>query len=566
MTETFDFDDIEPSAPPPEDVTFPSRPARQSSRPGRSEPVPASIDRSPPHSTEAENHVLACCLVDGSDTMARCVENGVTEDCFYSPANRFVFSVLLELHKSSKLLGLEVLVEELMRRRTLEAVGGMPCLMAMITGVVTTAHAGYFIDQLKDYSLRREIIKQATALVEQSYSGVETATLVTSAERLAAPLIEKSYRRAPVRPVTDFLIPPDGDKSILLGNRYLCRGDGAVMSGGSGMGKSSMQMQQAILWGLGRPAFGIQCNGRMKSLIIQSEDSDGDVAEMWHSVSHALKLQKHELEILRDNVVIVTDRVNRGTRFITALKRLIAEIQPDLVWINPLQAFIDGDVTDSQDIGAFLREGLNGLNEPASFAYILVHHTTKPATGKDKAERLWHEVMYDMAGGAEIINWARAILSLRAKDTEGDFDLVLAKRGKRAGVTREVEQGAGVRFETITTIPLKHAQGTIEVPGRKIPLPLIFWEPRDVANEPVKTGSGDRKSSWDFAKFRPFFPNSGEAPLGMHPLHRKIVTTIPISSKALFSCLNEWAESGLVIRVQTPEDPTAKYRLAGVGK
>ena len=60
-----------------------------------------------------------------------------------------------------------------------------------------------------------------------------------------------------------------------------------------------------------------------------------------------------------------------------------------------------------------------------------------------------------MAGGAEIINWARAIIILKAGANPGEFTLLLAKRGIRAGVTRQVAQGAGTRDEPVTSIFLK---------------------------------------------------------------------------------------------------------------
>lgn len=50
----------------------------------------ARPDRSPPYSTEAEEHVIACCLLDGSDTVARCLEARLAGDCFYVPANRLL--------------------------------------------------------------------------------------------------------------------------------------------------------------------------------------------------------------------------------------------------------------------------------------------------------------------------------------------------------------------------------------------------------------------------------------------------------------------------------------------
>ena len=47
------------------------------------------------------------------------------------------------------------------------------------------------------------------------------------------------------------------DPSELLRNRFLCRGAGLLLVGPTGIGKSSLAMQNMILWALGRPAFGI---------------------------------------------------------------------------------------------------------------------------------------------------------------------------------------------------------------------------------------------------------------------------------------------------------------------
>jgi len=33
------------------------------------------LGRAPPHSLEAEEYLLGCCLLDGADTIARCLES-----------------------------------------------------------------------------------------------------------------------------------------------------------------------------------------------------------------------------------------------------------------------------------------------------------------------------------------------------------------------------------------------------------------------------------------------------------------------------------------------------------
>jgi replicative DNA helicase len=126
-------------------------------------------DRSPPHSAEAEEHVIACCLLDGNDTIARCLEARLAPESFYFPANRLLFEIIIELYQKGAAVMLEVLAEELKTRRQLEAVGGFAYLMQVTGKIPTTAHAGYFIEKVREKHLLRELIKAATGAVEQAY-------------------------------------------------------------------------------------------------------------------------------------------------------------------------------------------------------------------------------------------------------------------------------------------------------------------------------------------------------------------------------------------------------------
>lgn len=513
-----------------------------------------------PHSDESERFLLSCCFLDPAGTMSRCEVAQISPATFYEARRGDVYDCILGVWRRTGAVDIAIVAEELKRTGALERIGGWPFLTEVSSLVPTSIHAASLIEIVKRDALRREIIRLSTraALEAQTGDPVEMlAEMEAGFRRLSIP----TAIRAPLQSLTDFTIPVDKDRSILLGHRYLNRGDGMVMVGTSGIGKSSMSIQMAVAWALGRPAVGIPSNGPLRSLIIQSEDSDGDIAEMWASLSHVLKLPADLAAEIRDRVKIVNERVLRGDRFISSLAKLVELHQPDLVWINPLQAFIDGDVTDSQDLGRFLREGLNGLNN-GRFGYVLVHHTTKPATGKDKAERLWHEVMYDMAGGAEIINWARAIISLRPAAEEGDFNLILAKRGRRAGVTRQVEQGAGFREEVVTTVPLKHAQGKIEIPGRARPLPIIYWEERAPDVRP-ETGNppGGRPSKHSFDDYRNIFPPHSGPGLELAPLHRLLITNHDIPKKSLHGALQRWAEIGIIEIIQPSGKPT-RYRMA----
>ncbi len=155
----------------PDPVSTPSdRPPRRSALRPEAGNGAAPAGREMPWSEEAERHVIGCCLLDGSDTIARCMESRVSADSFYSPANRLIFETIVDLYQKSPPVTLEMLAEELKTRRQLDAIGGFPYLMQVSGNIPTTAHAGYFIEKVREKHLLRELIKAATGAVEQCYS------------------------------------------------------------------------------------------------------------------------------------------------------------------------------------------------------------------------------------------------------------------------------------------------------------------------------------------------------------------------------------------------------------
>ena len=69
--------------------------------------------RTPPHSLEAEEYLLACCLLDGSDVISRCLEARIRPESFYLAAHGIVFERLLDLYNRQMPVDVAVLAEDL---------------------------------------------------------------------------------------------------------------------------------------------------------------------------------------------------------------------------------------------------------------------------------------------------------------------------------------------------------------------------------------------------------------------------------------------------------------------
>jgi len=137
----------------------------------RSDGVPATFSgRTLPHSIEAEEYLLSCCLLDGAEVISRCLEARLRPESFYLGTHGLIFERLLELYNRQMPIDVAVLSEELKTTKQLEAVGGYAFLTQVSGRIPTTAQAGYFIEKVRELHLLRELIRSATGAVEECYN------------------------------------------------------------------------------------------------------------------------------------------------------------------------------------------------------------------------------------------------------------------------------------------------------------------------------------------------------------------------------------------------------------
>lgn len=281
----------------------------------------------------------------------------------------------------------------------------------------------------------------------------------------------------------------DTDGQTVLGNRWLCRGGSCLLIGPSGVGKSSLVLQLAICWGLGRPAFGIAPAKPLKILVVQAENDDGDVHEMVDGVCGGLGVyDTKSIDLLDRNLIFNRNMSHTGQAFTQSLHRLIDKHRPDMVILDPLLSFIGADISRQEVCSQFLRNWLNPIAEATGVVWFCVHHTGKPSTDP-KAKKHWQlsDHSYSGIGSSELTNWTRATMTLEAVGGPS-FRLMLAKRGKRSGATHP--NGAPA-----LTLWLRQSDK------------LIFWEQLDPPDEDDEPKKGDKnkggrpKSEWNLGEF-----------------------------------------------------------------
>ena len=287
------------------------------------------------------------------------------------------------------------------------------------------------------------------------------------------------------------------DATQLLGKRWICRGGSALWVGSSGLGKSVLCLQAAITWATAESFFGINPHGEgLRSLIIQAENDEGDVAESIQGVFKALSLSDKQQGLVKDRVTIVRDCTSTGEKFVDRVRRLVEKHKPNLVWVDPLLAFIGGDLSNQETAGGFLRNLLNPLSLSAGFAWMLIHHTPKPVRegvgyqGADKA--------YSGFGSSELTNWARSVLTLApcGEDAEGRriYRLEVTKRGKRSNLCRKgiiaensVQPFVNLRHGDIGLAWIEAGEPERKTPGRP-EIIVDFTEYKQIISKGISAG------------------------------------------------------------------------------
>jgi RecA-family ATPase len=297
------------------------------------------------------------------------------------------------------------------------------------------------------------------------------------------------------------------DRTTLLGtNRWICEGYVNVFVGQSGIGKSSLTMQLAMLWAMGKPAFGIPAARPMRSLIVQAENDTGDLSEQWQGVKAGIGVGEdwehpNENRLLRDNVKVVSGIFRSGAMFASVLKQWADKIKPDLIWIDPMFAFLGGDASNQESMSKFIRGEIMPLAQQSKAAVMLIHHTAKPPK-EATAMAAWQDTdfAYLGQGSAELTNAARSVTCV-VNCGSGYYKMILAKRGKRAGLKDLVGNAR-------TSVWMRHATSGIwwEEVAEPTPAQLTGEQPAGAPTPPQRivkvTGgkadpvAGPTRSNW----------------------------------------------------------------------
>lgn len=277
-------------------------------------------------------------------------------------------------------------------------------------------------------SVGRDLADAISATPEQA------AAIIAGARRALDDLDTERFSGTPyvARGIGEIETPSDHPDLELLRHRFLCRGAGLLLAAPSGVGKSTFALQAMLCFGAGRDCFGLSPTKPLRSIYVQAENDNGDLAELRDGILAGLEFTLAERELALSNVSFATVDDLCGQAFLrTAVEPLLRDTKPDLLWIDPLLSYLGGDVSRQDIVSPWLRNCLNPILHRHGVACVLIHHTNKPSSGKEKPDWRAGDFAYIGSGSAELANWPRAVVAIVSTGSHDVFELRLGKRGSR---------------------------------------------------------------------------------------------------------------------------------------
>ncbi len=153
---------------------------------------PLKVDRLPPHSIEAEQGVLGCCMLAPAEALSYCREklkSGAL--AFYDLRHQLIYGTMVEMLDAHQSVDLITLQQKLKDRNQLEQVGGLVYLASLPDATPSAANLGYYLEIVREKQTLRRIIGICTEVVSRAFEHQgEVGALLDTIERDLSGLTE----------------------------------------------------------------------------------------------------------------------------------------------------------------------------------------------------------------------------------------------------------------------------------------------------------------------------------------------------------------------------------------
>ena len=382
---------------------------------GRKLAKPAA-DALPPHSEADERAALGCVLLeaDKSPNEQEALLLQLRQSLFYDVRHQTIFPAMVEIKQCNHALDTVTLISYLKSQKQLELAGGVEYVSQLADDVPSVWNFPTYLGTLREKALRRWTLAKQARMGELAHASELT---VEQLRTEFGEIYEQSERiGGSIRPklkiwrAKDIMKQQVPQHLALVGDNEICMGyDGVVVMAGPGSsGKSLCTAALALSGAIGKGTWmGRKVHRKFKTLIIQAENG--------------ITRMKKEVEALTANHpgVNIHDHIFfseppegglpfHNAEFRTAVRRAVAELQPDLVIIDPWSQVATEDAAkEVVDKLAEIRSCFPAGDQCPGL--LIVAHTKKPRAGEVHRGRSLTSLV---SGSVALPNTARCVYVL----------------------------------------------------------------------------------------------------------------------------------------------------------
>lgn len=519
-----------------DDAPAPEPRVREDDAPAQSRPIRPRPSKEPPHSAEAEEHILGACLLDAA-VVEQCNLAGITAASFHDPRNRAIFDAALTLGPN---LSLITLVEHL-GPTALQSVGGIQRLMEIERGTPTTAHASYFIEKVREKAILRDAIKAHQQAIEDAYGftgGLDEFLQISVARVAAATGAPAQARREqqlktlharrvqattkPPEPVTRLFL---ADKPVATPGNLVTLISRAKTGKTAALGAATAAMIAATTSTLDRDTFKFRASNPegQAVIVIDTEQSPYDAWQCYERTLkraggsidppwlHHFALVGYTVPELHAALDLALDECSRLHGGIFAV--ILDGVADFVASVN--------DEAECNGIVTWLRARSVSHNCPV---ICVIHSNEAEKSGDDGRGHL----------GKQLIRKAESNLLLKKS---GDVTLITSDKQRKAPITPQ----DGVAFRWDDTAQMH-----------------VSCSPDGDDGEP--TTKAGRPHAYHFSDFASIFPKADQPAMTRAQLFRFASDFSPIKETAFRDLLARAVQDGELVRL--PDGLGFKYRLA----
>ena len=125
-------------------------------------------DKTPPHNNELEQASLGSLLMD-SEAVTAAIQLHLRPGDFYSRANMRIYEAIMSLDAKGLRADIQTVVQELKSHGKLDEAGGASYVSSLTSVIPSSANIDYYAQMVKNYSLKRALLKVASKIGISAY-------------------------------------------------------------------------------------------------------------------------------------------------------------------------------------------------------------------------------------------------------------------------------------------------------------------------------------------------------------------------------------------------------------